>query len=164
MKFFKKFLTWSLLSSFLHKSCSCSITLHNRNHCVSCFLNVLYFCNAIQSELINKMFGHLSKYLQESTNFQVGRAINGNEKLQTLPPSIHLSHKWIHQSLETSSYFFLWNAPSLDYFLHNVVSIESFKPANWHENTQRPNYAFFSMEISCYVLLPLKYFLLNEWF
>lgn len=83
---FFKSLIWSLLFPFLHKSCSCSTTLHNRNHHVSYVLKYA-LSNPMQDMVLKKMFEQLP---QDRTYFQVGRAINGKEQLKTHPPSIYL--------------------------------------------------------------------------
>lgn len=137
-EFFFKFLEWSLRFPFLCKTYSCST---NQQQKLPCALssNVLSFSNPVQDTVLKKMSGKKRKKKDVWTLAQlpprhVVLPVWKSNKWQRAPQnsfSFHPSlpknwvHKWIHQSLETSSYFFLWNVLSLDYFLSNVIGIVS---------------------------------------
>ena len=87
-------------------------------------LKCALFSNPMQDTVL-KMFEHLHNYPQvlllpvwESDEWQ--RAAQNSFSFHPSLPK-NWVHKWIHQSLETSSYFFLWNVLSWDCFLSNVI-------------------------------------------
>lgn len=171
--FFQKVLIWSPLSSFLCKSYSCFTTLHHRNHSVSNFLNVLYFCNPMQAGLLKKMFKHLTQLPPSQHTLP---SWEGNkwqwaaENSSSFHPSLSKNwvYKWIHLLLETSSHFSLWNVPSLDYFLLMWLVQKTSSlliDVNTHSVPQTCLFLYGDVML-CLIATqhPLKCFLLNKWY